>query len=224
MSARRPPSRVMPAPTTRSRTAGAVRGTARERLLATARSLFLDEGIRATGIDRVIAESSIAKATLYNHFATKEELVVAVLEAQLADWRVWVRSTDDPSASGAERVARLFDALAATVRTGRFRGCPFSNAVTELPDSQTVRAVADRYRAEQLAHIAGLLGSRPTDPIVRTVVLLLDGATTVTKTTGTADEILLGRDVAVGLVTRAERQPSGESEGQAPVDLDGDIP
>lgn len=161
----------------------------------------MTEGIRATGIDRVIAESSIAKATLYHHFATKEDLVVAVLEAQLADWRSQVQSADNPGALPAERVARLFDALAATVRTGEFRGCPFSNALTELPGSRSVRVVAERYRAEQLAHVAGLVGSEPTDATVRTVVLLLEGATNVTKTTGTTAEILLTRDVAVELVT-----------------------
>jgi AcrR family transcriptional regulator len=216
MSTRRPTSPATPPPSTRSETSGSVQGTARERLLATARLLFLHEGIRATGIDRVIAESSIAKATLYKHFATKEDLVVSVLEAQLGDWRAEVQLVDDPGAPRAERIARLFDALAATVRTGRFRGCPFSNAVTELPDSHAVRAVADRYRSEQLAHVARLLGSRPTDPTVRTVVLLLDGATNVTKTTGTADEILLARDIAVELVTRAAArgriQPSGVSQ------------
>jgi AcrR family transcriptional regulator len=177
-----------------------VRGSARERLLSTARTLFFAEGIRATGIDRVIAESSIAKATLYNHFATKEDLVVAVLEAQLADWRSQAESADDPGAGPAQRVARLFDALAASVRQGEFRGCPFSNALTELPSSRSVRAVAERYRAEQLAHVAELLATEPTDATVRTVVLLLEGATNVTKTTGTPEEILLAREVAVALV------------------------
>jgi AcrR family transcriptional regulator len=192
MSAHRPS-----ASTVAGRTA---RGSARERLLSTARTLFLTEGIRATGIDRVIAESSIAKATLYHHFATKEDLVVAVLEAQLAQWQTEVRATDDAEAQPCERVARLFDALATSVTQGEFRGCPFSNALTEFPGSRPVRAVAERYRAQQLAHVARLLGGRPTDVTVRTVVLLLDGATSVTKTTGTSDEILLARDVAVELV------------------------
>jgi AcrR family transcriptional regulator len=195
MSSARPPS--PPLPDRRAR------GSARERLLSTARTLFLKEGIRATGIDRVIAESSIAKATLYNHFATKEDLVVAVLEAHLADWQEQVRATADADA-GAEpsvHIARLFDALAATVHTGEFRGCPFSNALTELPGSRSVRAVAERYRTQQLDHVSGLVGREPTDKTVRAVVLLLEGATNVTKTTNSPDEILLARDVAIGLVT-----------------------
>jgi hypothetical protein len=99
------------------------------------------------------------------------------------------------------RIARLFDALAAAVHTGEFRGCPFSNALTELPGSRSVRAVAERYRTQQLDHIAALVGREPTDETVRAVVLLLEGATNVTKTTGSPEEILLARDVAVGLVT-----------------------
>jgi AcrR family transcriptional regulator len=192
VSTSRPSSPTLPVRSARS--------SARERLLSTARTLFLTEGIRATGIDRIIAESSIAKATLYNHFATKEDLVVAVLEAQHADWQLEVRAADDPSAPPAERVARLFESLAATVRTGEFRGCPFSNALTELPGSRSVRAVAERHRAQQLEHVAALLGGDPSDTTVRSVVLLIEGATNVTKTTGSPDEILLARDVAVGLV------------------------
>jgi len=174
--------------------------SARDRLLTTARSLFLTEGIRATGVDRVIAESCVAKATLYHHFATKEDLVVAALEAQLADWHASVRAADDDAvAEGAgptERIARLFDQLASTVRDGIFRGCPFSNALTELPASPPVREVAERYHTTLLAHIARLLGTDPDDATVRTILLLLEGATNVTKTTGTPDEILLARDVA----------------------------
>jgi AcrR family transcriptional regulator len=184
-------------------TRGSARGSARARLLTTARTLFLTEGIRATGVDRVIAESAIAKATLYHHFATKEELVVAALEAQLADWHASVRLVDEAAlAEGAgptERVARLFEQLAGTVTDGVFRGCPFSNALTELPASQPVREVAERYRTTLLAHIARIVDAGPDDTTVRTIVLLLEGATNVTKTTGTTDEILLARDLAVTL-------------------------
>lgn len=187
------------------------RGTARERLLTTARTLFFAEGIRATGIDRVIAESQIAKATLYNHFATKEDLVVAVLETHLADWQAEVLAVDRAAAPPVERIAELFDALAGAVRTGRFRGCPFSNALTELPDSATVRTVAERYRALQLDHIGGIIGSGPTDTTVRAIVLLLEGATTVTKTTGAPDEILIARDVAVALLAAGPSRHSSSS-------------
>ncbi len=182
-------------------------GSARERLLTTARSLFLTQGIRATGVDRVIARSSVAKATLYHHFATKEDLVVAVLEAQLADWYASVTAVDDVAltegAGPTVRIARLFEQLAGTVRDGVFRGCPFSNAMTELPASQPVREVAERYRATLLGHVAQLIDRRPDDDSVRKIVLLLEGATNVTKTTGTADDILLARDVAVTLAGAA---------------------
>jgi AcrR family transcriptional regulator len=207
VSTRRPSSSTLPGRPSRS--------SARERLLSTARRLFLTEGIRATGIDRIIAESSVAKATLYNHFVAKEDLVVAVLDALLTDWRTHALAVDDADARPAERVARLFEALAATVPSGEFRGCPFSNALTEFPGSSSVRAVAERHRAQQLAHIATLLGGEPTDATVRTVVLLLEGATNVTKTTGSPEEILLARDVAVQLVAAgtagAERAAHGQS-------------
>lgn len=218
-----PMSLQRPSPTTAPRRT--TRGSARERLLTTARSLFFSEGIRATGIDRVIAESETAKATLYSHFATKEDLVVAVLEAHLADWEAEVTAVEDARSRPSERVAGLFDALAGTVRTATFRGCPFSNALTELPGSTAVRAVAERYRVRQLAHVAKLVGADATDMSVRTIVLLLEGATNVTKTTGSTDEILLARDAAVSIVTTVEAAleapiPSRRRRRAAPDSMD----
>lgn len=190
---------------------GTGRRDARGRLLATARALFLTEGIRATGIDRVIAESDVAKATLYHHFATKEDLVVAVLEALLADWVTAAEDVDDPEATAAERVGLLFDALADSVRQGRFRGCPFSNAITELPSSRKVRRVAERYRAAQLAHVGALVGRGPDDPLCHHIVLLLEGATAMTKVSRGVDAIVLARDAAVAMAATVQTSHSPDS-------------
>ncbi|WP_329530426.1 TetR/AcrR family transcriptional regulator [Streptomyces sp. NBC_01450] len=114
------------------------RSEARERLLTTASRLFYTEGIRAVGVDRVMAEAEVARGTFYRHFEGKDDLVRAYLEA--TDQQIRSRLTaakeevGDPSAF-LEVVARgIGDELC----TAGFRGCPFINAAAEYPERDSV--------------------------------------------------------------------------------------
>ncbi len=161
--------------------------SARERLLASASGLFHERGINATGIDLIVRDAGVAKASLYNNFAGKEALVLAYLEQELDGWVRSVRALDDPRARRAQRVVSLFEALALSVETYTFYGCPFTNAVIELPECASVRAVAERYRAVVRAHIADLAGTDAATSVSR-LVLLYDAAITAAK---------VGRDAAL---------------------------
>ncbi len=162
--------------------------SARERLLASASRLFHERGINATGIDLVVRDAGVAKASLYNNFAGKEALVVAYLEEELDGWVRSVRALDDPLAPRAQRVVALFKALALSVETHTFYGCPFTNAVIELPECASVRRVAERYREVVRAHFAHLAGADAAATSVSRLVLLYDGAITAAK---------VGRDAAL---------------------------
>ena len=162
--------------------------SARGRLLASASRLFHERGINATGIDLVVRDAGVAKASLYNNFASKEALVVAYLEEELDGWVRNVRALDDPGSPRPQRVETLFEALAISVETHTFYGCPFTNAVIELPECASVRAVAERYRAVVRAHIAGLAGADAAATSVSRIVLLYDAAITAAK---------VGRDAAL---------------------------
>lgn len=162
--------------------------SARERLLASASRLFHERGINATGIDLVVRGAGVAKASLYNNFASKEALVVAYLEEELDGWVRNVRALDDPQAPRPQRVVALFEALALSVETHTFYGCPFTNAVIELPECASVRAVAERYREVVRAHIADLAGTDAASTSVSRLVLLYDAAITAAK---------VGRDAAL---------------------------
>jgi AcrR family transcriptional regulator len=110
----------------------------RDRLLDAAERLFYAEGIRAVGIDRVLAEAGAAKASLYAHFASKEELVAAYLTRRraVAHQQIAQRIADagaDPRA----RLTALFDASASAAADPDFRGCPFLVASSELPSAET---------------------------------------------------------------------------------------
>ncbi len=105
---------------------------ARQRLLETATRLFYAEGIHAVGIDRIIAEAGVAKATFYNHFPSKDDLVVAYIADQDRLGRAAVEALrrETPRATIAAIVGRIGDAAIA----GGYRGCPFLNAAAEYAD------------------------------------------------------------------------------------------
>lgn len=105
----------------------------RDRILVVARELFYQQGIRATGVDRVAAEARVAPPTLYRLFSSKDDLVAAYLEREDHHYREWFTAAatgDGPR----ERILALFDALAEQVRPESCRGCPFLIALGEFPD------------------------------------------------------------------------------------------
>ncbi|MDX6539578.1 MAG: hypothetical protein QOI71_1188 [Gaiellales bacterium] len=115
---------------------GAAGGGARERILATAYELFLQHGLVAVGVDRIVAESGVAKTTLYRHFRSKEELAVAVLLRHQELWtRRWLEAEVARSASapGGGPLA-IFDALDEWFGRGDYEGCLFINSLLETRD------------------------------------------------------------------------------------------
>jgi AcrR family transcriptional regulator len=107
--------------------------SARERILQVASDLFYREGVRAVGIDRVIAESGVAKATLYKHFPSKDDLVVACLERRDGPSRRWLETeTLRRGKTPQEQLLSFFDVLEEWFSHETFRGCAFMNTSLEL--------------------------------------------------------------------------------------------
>src|SRR2546423_11730893 len=118
----------------------------RDRLLDAADRLFYREGVRAVGIDRVLAEADAAKASLYQHFGCKDQLVASYLERRTVDARATIEAylADTPPS---QRTLRLFDWAAAAADSKDFRGYPMQHTVRELTDSpHPARAIAHRQR------------------------------------------------------------------------------
>lgn len=105
--------------------------SARDRILETAARLFYQDGFRATGIDKIIAESGVAKMSLYRHFASKNDLITAFLERRHDFWMQWF--TEEVEAGFAERpgLAVIAEALGVWFAQADFRGCAFINMVAE---------------------------------------------------------------------------------------------
>ncbi|MFJ5230168.1 TetR/AcrR family transcriptional regulator [Kitasatospora sp. NPDC088391] len=176
---------------------------ARARLLDTAEELFYAEGIRAVGVERILAESGVGRASFYRHFTGKDELVVAVLTRRDRAWRDWL------AAGVAERGGRpldVFDALAERFARADFRGCAFINTMVETadPDSPAHR-VAAAHKRQVVAYVAGLLAAqgRPAEEaaaLARRLVLLMDGAIVTALREGTPDAAAEARAVAAALL------------------------
>ncbi|MFI6289116.1 TetR/AcrR family transcriptional regulator [Streptomyces sp. NPDC051018] len=175
---------------------------ARERLIETAKELFFAEGIRAVGVERLLADSGVGRASFYRHFASKDELVVAVLEERDAAWRHWL--AEEVEARGREPLA-VFDALEQDSEQGNYRGCAFINAMTESADADgPVHRLASEHKHAVADYIAELLaeaGQRDCDALARQFVLLMDGATVTVVRERSAEPIRNARAIAAGLLT-----------------------
>ena len=109
---------------------------ARERILRTAYELFLKHGFSAVGVDRIVADAGVAKTTLYRHFRSKNDLVVAVLERHEDLWTVgWLEpETRRRAAADDEQIVAVFEAFDDWFRDEGYQGCMFINSLLEVHD------------------------------------------------------------------------------------------
>src|SRR5471032_3229681 len=118
------------------------------RVLRTAARLFYQQGYHATGINQIIAEAGVAKATFYAHYPSKEVLGAAWLAQQHEAWASWLNERVTPVPDPRQRVATLFDLLEVWLRNNDFRGCPFHNTNAEQPNPPpAIRAIIQRHLA-----------------------------------------------------------------------------
>ena len=140
----------------------------RERVLNTAYHLFSRYGTRAVGVDRIIAESGVAKMTLYRNFASKDDLIIAFLDRREELWtRAWLQSeVERRAATPAGRLLAIFDTFGDWFAVDGFEGCSFINVMLELPEAgHPVRAAAVRHLAEIRAFLSRLAAeARIADP------------------------------------------------------------
>ncbi|UXY17213.1 TetR/AcrR family transcriptional regulator [Chitiniphilus purpureus] len=128
---------------------------ARQRILLTAHALFYRDGIRATGIDRVIAQAQVTKVTFYRHFPSKDDLVLAFLAHRHALWLSWF---DAALTREGDTLDALPTVLAQWFAEPVFRGCAFLNSVGELGEAlPEVRAVTHRHKQDMVAVLERLL-------------------------------------------------------------------
>lgn len=182
----------------------------RAHLLATARRLFYRDGYRVVGIDTLLAEAGVAKMTLYNHFASKEDLIVAVIEQQDAEVQAALAAAVEAAGrSPARQLQALFDWLKGWFESDDFKGCAFLRALSEYPEpDHPIHRAAWRHKQAVnvlLGRIAAEAGARQPDELANALGLLINGAilsahatrsSAPAKTAGSAAATLLKHAVA----------------------------
>lgn len=153
----------------------------KDHLLEIASSLFYAHGIRAVGVDLIVAEAGVAKTSLYRHFRTKDDLIAAFLGGEDQQfWQTWQEVADRyADNAGAELDAHL-EWIGARLARPNYRGCPQINAVAEFSDPKhPARKIAADHKAEmrrRLKTIAVRLGSDRPDELAGQLALLINGA------------------------------------------------
>lgn len=152
---------------------------ARERILLTSHDLFYRDGIRATGIDKVIAESGVSKVTFYRHFPSKNHLILAFLEYRHRRWIDWFsESLQRHGAKSGGGLKPLIATMGEWFGNPLFRGCAFINITAELGDSiPGVLAICHNHKQDMLAIIADLLpDSASRVQLANAAAVAVDGA------------------------------------------------
>jgi AcrR family transcriptional regulator len=152
----------------------------RQRILETAQRLFHRDGFRATGIDTIIAEAGVAKMSLYRHFPSKDDLIVAYLEESNRQYWEWldgaVAHLDDP----AEKLVGMFEAIEKLATSPECLGCTFQGTAAEFPDrdhpGHQVALAHKRKVQDRFAQLAGEAGLRDPGKLADQLLLLTDGA------------------------------------------------
>lgn len=156
------------------------RASPRARLLDAADELFYAEGVCSVGIDRVIAEAGVAKASLYSSFGSKDALVGAYLKERSAGWQAHVaRELPVRWETAEDRLLGVFDLLGEWFAAPGYHGCPFINASAEARPGSGIEAVSEEHRAwvrELFAGLAADAGVADAEGLAHRLALVYDGS------------------------------------------------
>ncbi|WBB67619.1 TetR/AcrR family transcriptional regulator [Micromonospora sp. WMMD812] len=153
---------------------------ARLRLLRTATRIFYAEGIHSVGVDRIISEAKVTRATFYRQFPSKEDLILAYLREVHQMERGTVDAAIATSPSPVDRLLAIADSIAQGIQSPGFRGCAFLNAAAEYPDTDHPvhqEIIAHRqWFLDTLTMLMTQVHQETADRAARHFVLLRDGA------------------------------------------------
>jgi AcrR family transcriptional regulator len=178
-----------------------ISGTVSERILLAADKLFYSKGIQAVGVDELASAAAISKRTLYKHYPSKNDLIIAYLQRRASRAAV----SDEPSL---KQILGVFDALELAFRHRNFRGCPFVNAAAELGGDRLHPVVAV-VKSIKLGRHAWFeerlrdLGASDPSVLAYQMMLLVEGAITNSMVRGSDPQAAVAARQAARLLLRA---------------------
>lgn len=165
---------------TETRSSDARPSEARQRLLGTATRIFYANGIHSVGVDRIIAEANITRATFYRHFPSKDDLVVAYLQEVHQMERGGITAAIAAHPTPSDALLAIADGIATNLQSPGFRGCAFLNAAAEFPDVEHPvhkQIIAHRqWFLDTLTTLMAQVAEESSDAAARHFVMLRDGA------------------------------------------------
>ena len=184
------------------------RPSARERILVAASDLFYREGVQNVGIDRIIAESGVAKMSLYNHFKSKDALITAWLQQRDDDWRTWfVARVEALATEPGDRLLAVFDVLQEWFERPDFRGCAFINSTVELVDPEHPGyQVAIRHQQTIFDYLLSLVeAAESLQPklLAQQLLILVEGAIVIAMMQGSPEAAKQAKQAAAVLMAQS---------------------
>lgn len=192
-------------------TAKQVSSAARDRILDVANQLFYQNGIRAVGVDTIIAQSGVAKMTFYKHFKSKDLLVLEFLKRRDEQWRAWFESAVCRLAPNAEdRPLAIFDALEERFSRKDFRGCAFINTMVEMADGDHIaHQAADEHKQNVQRMVRSFLsgaGINKSAELAKVLSLLMDGAIVTAVRERKPDAAKTAKRIALSLLSTSKQE------------------
>jgi len=164
----------------------------RQQLVDTAIELFGANGFHATGIDRIAEEAQVSKKTMYQHFRSKEELIIAALKQKDGLFRNgFMKAVDQQGSTAYERLLAVFDVAQVWFSDNQFFGCMFINAIGEYSErNQGIQQVCKEFKRLMLAYIEELAveaGIPDAHRVAASVAILLEGSIVTAQVSGSPD-------------------------------------
>lgn len=161
-----------------------MKSAVKEKIVKTASQLFYENGFNSTGINEIIDKAGIAKATLYNHFKSKDELCVSYLKHMNTDFMVDIKAYCASKPKGKSQILALFDFLQQFFSSNKFNGCWCIKTVAELPkDNKLIRIEIQGQKNQFIQLISNLVQSnlnirskKTSESKARQIYLLYEGA------------------------------------------------
>lgn len=180
----------------------------RDQIVSKALELFYQHGFNATGIDKIISEAGVSKKTLYNHFKSKDELILATLRKRDELFRNNImRETEKLGTTAKERLLTIFDAHDTWFNSKKFSGCMFINASAEFSEQQNpIHMLCTEHKRlirNYLKELAEQANVHDPDLLAQQLNLLLEGAIVEAHVSSNKQGAKLAKSIAITLVSNA---------------------
>jgi AcrR family transcriptional regulator len=173
----------------------------RSRIVDTASRLFYTQGYNSTGINQVIKEAGVAKASLYQHFPSKEDLLAEYLKVTSVSTNEVLQSVADKYGNPREKILGLFDFLLKLTKQTEFQGCNFLNVAAEIPkDNLKVRALIKKQKNFIRKMFTDLLTPMGKEDIADELYILFDAALVSSKVYGEVWPVKTTRSIVEKLI------------------------